>query len=112
MAGKFPRNFSADWIAADLALRERLLAEVTQQAGRRHKGFLITKETKQLGLKRNIRRTPADMKPKLISCALGFIVVCAASGSLRADDRLASWNGLENDFPAHWPRAIRLVTRL
>ena len=32
------------------------------------------------------------MKPKLISCALGFIVVCAASGSLRADDRLASWN--------------------
>ena len=32
------------------------------------------------------------MKTKLICCALGFIVVCVASGSVRADDPLLSWN--------------------
>jgi len=32
------------------------------------------------------------MKAKLICCALGFIVVCVASGSVRADDPLPSWN--------------------
>src|SRR5947207_3460268 len=32
------------------------------------------------------------MKAKLICCALGFIVVCVASGSVHADDPLPSWN--------------------
>ena len=32
------------------------------------------------------------MKTKLICRALGFIVVCVASGSVRADDPLLSWN--------------------